>query len=496
MTRIILVCISIIPFLAPTVHPQDVVNCLPAEWLPDDYDHNFCDGMTWDGSKVPDCTKFSGQVNTTSWYHVHEYDCGLFWECGPSQWPGEFSTCLMECAPCNVNPHCPDGRLQFDCRYAWPFGPVCDFANHVGCQNCKADCEAANCPVEQSCDISTDCLCSDCIEDADCPGAQHCCDRSCADNCDCPTECCADEECPDGYECVNGECQCANTCCADTDCPDGYECVNGECQCATDCCADTDCPDGQTCIDGVCTGTTTISPPTTTTTPCIDDCCSDADCEGGYVCLDGNCEVPCTTDSECEGFNAICNIPAYDNCQYCSQAGICENGCANEANCPESHPLCSGIHSCGAGVAGLIKIEVKTAGCISCSSSGGIEGGLVVTIADPSGQSCTSNGLDNLDRIDYQSGNTAAFLADQPSGLGGCEYKNLNYDITSGEVTWTGSGTWLGAGHNPLCFYYFDIDDPFYLVYNCCDLANNGLAEGESTQLTNCRKCVLGRDCA
>ena len=99
--------------LAGAAVAQNDENCLPGTWLPEGADWTSCaqPGAPYDGSKVPDCSAFHGQVNTTSFFHVHEYDCGLYWMCSPE------GPCLMQCAPCNANPStCPDGRLQFDCR--------------------------------------------------------------------------------------------------------------------------------------------------------------------------------------------------------------------------------------------------------------------------------------------------------------------------------------------------------------------------------------------
>ena len=53
----------------------DDANCLPGTWLPEGADWTHCSepGAPYDGSKVPDCSAFHGQVNTTSFFHVHEY---------------------------------------------------------------------------------------------------------------------------------------------------------------------------------------------------------------------------------------------------------------------------------------------------------------------------------------------------------------------------------------------------------------------------------------
>ena len=61
--------------LAGVAFAQDDANCLPGTWLPADADWTHCSepGAPYDGSKVPDCSAFHGQVNTTSFFHVHEY---------------------------------------------------------------------------------------------------------------------------------------------------------------------------------------------------------------------------------------------------------------------------------------------------------------------------------------------------------------------------------------------------------------------------------------
>jgi len=54
---------------------MDDENCLPGTWLAEGADWTSCaePGAPYDGSKVPDCSAFHGQVNTTSFFHVHEY---------------------------------------------------------------------------------------------------------------------------------------------------------------------------------------------------------------------------------------------------------------------------------------------------------------------------------------------------------------------------------------------------------------------------------------
>ena len=61
--------------LAAAAVDQNDENCLPGTWLPEGAHWSFCavPGLTYDGSKVPDCSAFHGQINTTSFFHVHEY---------------------------------------------------------------------------------------------------------------------------------------------------------------------------------------------------------------------------------------------------------------------------------------------------------------------------------------------------------------------------------------------------------------------------------------
>merc|ERR1712088_301395 len=416
--------------LAGSAFAQSDENCLPGTWLPEGADWSSCaePGAPYDGSKVPDCSAFHGQVNTTSFFHVHEYDCGLYWICSPE------GPCLMQCPACNLNPtNCPDGRLQFDCRYTVPLGPVCDFYTTVGCHNCEETCAANNCPGEQECDTSTDCQCSDCKTDADCSSGEKCCDRQCAISCD-------NDPTP-------------------TPKP-----------------------------------TTTPTPkPTTTNTPCPTECCSDDDCEEGFICENGECKKPCNNDADCDGANEICN-PTYDNCQYCSADNICENGCAGDSNCWTEMPSCSPAHSCTEiGYPALIKITVQTYDCTNCNTAN--EGGLELVLNDNTNLTCSSGQLDNKEKTDYNNGMLAELMAVEEDGLAGCEYANLNFHVTSGTAKWTGEGTWTKGADKPLCFYYYDPSSEFYMIHNCCDMQDEGLTQGDMTELVNCVVCA-GDNCA
>ena len=52
-------------------------------------------------------------------------------------------------------------------------------------------------------------------------------------------------------------------------------------------------------------------------------CNDDNDCPNGYICdqSTNGCveDLGCNNDNtQCEGFNATCNIPTHDNCFYCN----------------------------------------------------------------------------------------------------------------------------------------------------------------------------------
>ena len=118
-------------------HADQDASCPPPIWLPEGADFTSCGYshralstagvlIAYDGSKVPDCSAMPGlDVNDTV-FVAHEHgeilksflkfisilDCGRFWMCGPE------GPCLRECAACNFDLiTCPDGKLEFDCRF-------------------------------------------------------------------------------------------------------------------------------------------------------------------------------------------------------------------------------------------------------------------------------------------------------------------------------------------------------------------------------------------
>jgi len=358
----------------PVVNGQAVLpNCIEENWLPEDMIYNpGQECQPYDGSRVPNCSAFVHQGNEQPYYHVHEYDCSKFWECGPA---GE--TCLFHCAPCGDL--CPEWNgLSFDCRYQYPLGPVCDYPDNVNCSN-HIPCPACDtCAFDwQICDEGTNCVCSpECREDPDCADDQYCdpdgvCQLGCRSSEGCTATtcsecldhqcvdpgCCADEDCPDGV-CLNGECV---SCIVDDDCNTNggcATCVANECV-VPSCCTDDDCPNG-VCLDGECVpciidddcnadgGCSTCE-----SNECVaPECCADEDCPNG-VCLDGIC-VDCIVDDDCNADGGCdscisneCVAPeccSDDDCevgQHCMN-GVCEGECTISAHCPDggSDALC------------------------------------------------------------------------------------------------------------------------------------------------------------
>lgn len=164
-----------------------------------------------------------------------------------------------------------------------------------------------------------------CGSDEDCPEGYTCVDGYCFfDYCDCES----DSDCPEDYTCSGCFClydydfeECAN----DADCPEGYECVGGFCYPDYGCQNDAECPEGETCFGGFCTTT----------------CKADGDCNDGEFCLDGYCFPGCRKDTECPDgeicYNNYC-IPGCREDGYCPDGEVCYNnfcipGCNEDSDC-------------------------------------------------------------------------------------------------------------------------------------------------------------------
>ena len=94
---------------------------------------------------------------------------------------------------------------------------------------------------------------------------------------------------------------------------------------------------------------------------------------------------------------------------------------------------------------------LRTHSCSQCAGSPVPEGGVKVhLIGYLGGTECTSDGLDNIELVDYDNGVTAVFdgLPDDDGdddGLGACKGMDLNLEVSGGTATWTGPGTWTGV---------------------------------------------------
>merc|ERR1711976_574120 len=261
---------AMVIFISPLAMAEDDLNCDIQGWMEPGYvPPENPDCHPFDGSLVPDCGKYLVN-NVTSYYHIHEYNCSRFWECGPE------GACLFECASCpSDNDQCMgEEALWFDCKYQYPEGPVCDWPNGVDCATSTP--KPTNVPTTEPKTTTTT------------PK---------------PTTT------PEGFCLVDDDC--SNTPCS--------SCENQQCY-DPECCEDANCPLITEMSCSVCT-----KPELTCTDP---ECCTDSDCEAGYVCQNQLCvlEGECDAQRPCDGEDEICNLPGHENCQYCSHDLNCENG--------------------------------------------------------------------------------------------------------------------------------------------------------------------------
>jgi len=390
-------------------------NCDEEKWLPEGTAYESPpECVEYDGSLVPDCGEFIVD-DKTSYFHVHEFNCSRFWECGPQ------GACLFSCAPCGFECGNYDG-LVFDCRYQYPEGPVCDFPDKVNCTNGYSTNSKYPTNPTQPTHPPTE------------PPTHG------------PGYCESDGDC-DGMSCS----QCLNNMCFDP------------------------------------------------------ECCTDEDCPEGYICQDGKC-VPageCDDMRPCDGVDGICDVPLpYENCEYCDMSDhLCKPGCDSDANCPDEM-ICAG-HICGDGPGntGLTNITITTKTCVQCPGTGNplgvLELGLQLTLKGEYGTECETSGLDNLEKVDYDNGMTT-FFDGKPEddgdddGLGGCKNADLNYGLTGGTATWTGTGQsiWTGADSNAICIDFYDPNNSKPTC--CCSLAKPtlGYETDKTSELTGC-ECKL-----
>jgi len=454
-------------FLSATfIYAQDTtpdatpLNCNNKFWLPiGSVPPSNPECEEYDGSLLPDCGKYQ-QNNITSYYHVHEYNCSRFWECGPQ------GPCLFSCAPCAIdNPQCMGQEaLSFDCRFQGELGPVCDWPDVVECVGSTARPTTSTTTPLPTTTVTTTTPTTTpdpgCITDDDCEDNEWC------DTSGFPGVCRIG--CRDDSGCTATSC----STCVDHVCHD------------PECCDDGDCPDVTDLICSICSANLCSRP----------ECCVDEDCQDGYVCEDQLCvpEGECDENRPCEGANEICNIPLYDNCEWCdTDAKVCMPGCGDTANCPDGEDLtCDGEHHCTKpGLPGIINITIRTGACDGCETDPNEAGVQLYLIGAYGETECVTNGLDNLEKVDYAAGVTSFFDGSpdgdgDDDGMGGCKGFDLNLGLTGGSATWTGSGSWTAA-KEAVCINFFDVLTRVKPTC-CCDLANPTLASGETSDLVNC----------
>jgi len=123
-----------------------------------------------------------------------------------------------------------------------------------------------------------------------------------------PPDACADVECAEGEQCLDGACvadQAGGACTIDEDCAGDLLCINGLCapnESQPECTVDEDCAEGSVCLEGTCDpkqeAACTADDDCAADQMCQDDLCvdlanpeceSDTDCEDGQSCVDGAC---------------------------------------------------------------------------------------------------------------------------------------------------------------------------------------------------------------
>lgn len=253
-------------------------------------------------------------------------------------------------------------------------------------KQCLGGCRSSSdCPGVESCNPESHNCEEVCIADSDCHGDNRECENGlCRDlppGCNSSTGCgqgqyCKDGRCIDGcrssagvddcgapYTCVNNKC--IHICYQSSDCEQNQLCEGGRCithistedEPAEDrfgcecgdvcnkfgtcepaiCIVDEDCPSCSVCDDGTC----------------IEGCSDDNACPAGSECdPEGRCAKACSYDYECdtEAGNQVCLEGGYcglacdpvvacntsDDCddgEYCSDEGICLEGCVVDLDC-------------------------------------------------------------------------------------------------------------------------------------------------------------------
>jgi len=389
----------------------------------------------------------------------------------------DITTCAMPCSEC-VNHVCHDPECCKD--------PDCKDAEYCTANNiCEPGCrdnDISTCTMDCSTCVNHVCNNPECCTDPDCKDAEYCtvdniCETGCRDNdistctMDCSTcvnhvcnnpECCVDPDCKDEEFCtVDNICQ--DGCNEDSDCTGCSTCDMSINQCTNpECCVDDDCKAGWTCEDNKCTP----------------ECLVDQDCidldEHKPICTENNECIPgCREDLQCPDVANVCDISSYTNCDYCNMngstngIGTCDDGCADNINCPEDMSCQDHVCTNGGSFVALQSIQFKTTKCEGCESTN-VEKWLTMTLeGKPSTvgtPSCTTDSLDHPNKQDYSVGTTVTFEgSDDKDPLGGCYLANLQGEVRKLEVTWSGQGTWSAEDSE----ITFTMSDPLAFLFVC-----------------------------
>jgi hypothetical protein len=227
------------------------------------------------------------------------------------------------CNPGNSTPTCGlSGLACLDCSGSSD-GTAC-VAGGCGCNG------PADCPAQQSCDLSTHLCTSNCNPVQPCNGG-CCLSGTCAAGTD-PAACgnsggscqgCAGNGL--GSSCVlatgGGTCGCNNK----GDCSSGAACDTGAHICTTGCSLTQPC-NGACCSNGVCNGGTAPGACGAAGTVCL-DCTGSSD---GHQCLASVCG--CNVTNDCPVGEA-CDTGTHKCTTSCGPSQLCNGGCCNGGTC-------------------------------------------------------------------------------------------------------------------------------------------------------------------
>ena len=287
-----------------------------------------------------------------------------------------------------------------------------DFNSHF---RDNSDCTAMVCSTCEN----HQCVDPECCNDADCLNTQFCEDNKCKDGCNEDSDCSMNGECA---TCNMNSHQCSDPeCCNDSNCtPEFLEC--SVCQ------ADQTCTNPECCKDSDCI--TNEKPVCDTDNNVCLECLKDSDCpDDKPICdTDNNvCIEGCKVDENCVGYNEKCNgdyTADGASCFYCdltSDVGNCAPGCVDNGNC-DGTDVCNGQHRCTeqGGANNLANITFTTESCSGCSSNA-IEGGLKLTLKGEQSTSgptsCSTEGLDHTNKIDYAAKTDAVFKGEEDKDI-------------------------------------------------------------------------------